>query len=76
MAAGVSVTSRSVRLLPPWLTWLGLVIAAAGGLSTANLVALPLTFAIPITRFGGFVWLIAAGVLMPRSVVRAERDRR
>jgi hypothetical protein len=68
LAAGVSVTSYSVRLLPPWLVWIGLLIAAAGSISTVSLVAVPLTFAIPITRFGGFVWLLAAGALMPKTI--------
>lgn len=68
LAAGVSVTSYFARLLPRWLVWFGLVIAVAGELSTLSLVALPMTFAIPITRFGGFVWLIAAGASMPKTV--------
>ena len=68
MAAGVSVTSYFLRLLPPWLVWWGLCIAVVGELSTFSLIALPMTFAIPITRFGGFVWLIAAGALMPKTI--------
>jgi hypothetical protein len=68
MVAGVSVTSYFLRLLPPWLVWCGLLIAAAGELSTLSLITLPMTFAVPITRFGGFVWLIAAGALMPKTI--------
>ncbi len=68
MAAGVSVTSYVFGLLPPWLVWGGLVIAVVGELSTVSLITVPMTFAIPITRFGGFVWLIAAGALMPKTI--------
>jgi hypothetical protein len=68
MAAGVSVPSYSLRLLPPWLVWGGFLIAAVGELSTVSLITLPMTFAIPITRFGGFVWLIAAAALMPKTI--------
>jgi hypothetical protein len=50
------------------LVWFGLLIAIAGELSALSLIALPMTFAIPITRFGGFIWLIAAGALMPKTV--------
>jgi hypothetical protein len=72
MAAGVSVTSYSHRLLPPWLVWGGLLIAAVGELATLSLITVPMTFAIPITRFGGFAWLIAAGALMPERMGEPE----
>lgn len=68
LAAGVSVTSYFMRLLPRWLVWFGLVIAAAGELSTLSLIAYPATLAIPITRFGGFIWMIAVGISLPRTI--------
>jgi hypothetical protein len=67
LAAGVSVTSYFSRLLPRWVVWLGMLIAVAGELSTLSLIFLPATFAIPITRFGGFIWLIAVGAAMPKE---------
>jgi hypothetical protein len=66
-AAGVSVTSYFSRLLPRWLVWFGLVIAAVGELSIFSLVAYPATFTIPITRFGGFVWLVAVAATLPKT---------
>ena len=72
LAAGVSVTSYFARLLPRWLIWFGLLIAAAGELSTLSLIALPMTLAIPITRFGGFIWLIAVGAVMPKRLTSTE----
>jgi|SRR5690242_6796950 len=68
LAAGVSVTSYFSRLLPRWVVWLGMVVAVAGELSTLTLVATPMTFAIPVTRFGGFIWLIAVGATLPNRV--------
>jgi hypothetical protein len=68
LAAGVSVTSFFARLLPRWLVWFGLLIALAGELSSISLVAYPMAFALPVTRFGGFVWLIAVGALMPKRL--------
>ncbi len=67
LAAGVSVTSFFARLLPRWLVWFGLLIALAGELSSISLVAYPMTFALPVTRFGGFIWLIAVAVLIPKT---------
>ena len=72
LAAGVSVTSYFARLLPRWLVWFGLLIAVAGELSTLSLIALPMTLAIPITRFGGFIWLIAVGALMPKRLANTN----
>jgi hypothetical protein len=68
LVAGVSVTSYFARLLPRWLVWFGLVVAVAGELSTFSLISLPMTFAIPVTRFGGFLWLIAVGAMLPKTV--------
>jgi hypothetical protein len=67
LIAGISVTAGFSRLLPKWLAILGVVIAAVGELSWLNILfpkALPL---IPLTRFPGFLWLIAAGFALPRK---------
>jgi hypothetical protein len=67
LLAGISIPAAFMRLLPVWLIVPGLILAVMGELSALNLVfpeALPL---IPLTRFPGFVWLIVAGFLMPRS---------
>ena len=70
LAAGVSVTSYIARLLPRWLIGFGLLIAITGELSTLSLIAVPMTFAIPITRFGGFIWLIAVAAFMRNKTQR------
>jgi hypothetical protein len=70
LTAGVSVTSWFYKLLPKWLLIVGFLIAGAGGLSWFDILvprALPL---IPLTRFPGFIWLIAAGFLLPSTIVR------
>lgn len=67
LIAGVCITSAFMKLLPKWLIVFGLVIAVIGELSWFDLItskALPL---IPLTRFPGFIWLIAAGFLLPRA---------
>lgn len=72
LAAGVSLTSYFARLLPRWLFWFGMLIAVAGVLSTFSLIATPMEFCIPIVRFGGFLWLIAVGALMPKSLSKND----
>jgi hypothetical protein len=68
LAAGVSVTSYFFRLLPHGLVWFGILIAAAGALSSLSLLTLWAAPAIPIVRFGGFIWLIAVGMTLPKSL--------
>jgi hypothetical protein len=40
-----------------------------GELSALNLVIPQVLFLIPLTRFPGFIWLIAAGFILPASLV-------
>jgi len=72
LAAGVSVTSHFARLLPRWLVVLGMIVAAAGELSSLSLIAYPANLAIPVTRFVGFAWIILLGGLLPETLRRAE----
>jgi hypothetical protein len=44
-----------------------LFIALVGELSTFGLLAYPATFTIPMTRFGGFIWLISVAVTLPKK---------
>jgi hypothetical protein len=68
LIAGVSVAAGIRRLLPKWIVVFGLVLAAAGELSWLHLLLFPkLLFLIPLTRFPGFIWLIAAGFVLPVS---------
>ena len=66
LIAGLCIPALFLKLLPKWLIVFGLVIAVIGELSWFDLVtpkALPL---IPLTRFPAFLWLIAAGFLLPK----------
>lgn len=67
LAAGVSVTSYFMRLLPRWLVVLGMVLAITGELSWFSLIAFPANFFIPITRFVGFLWMILAAIFLTRD---------
>jgi hypothetical protein len=67
LLAGVAVPSLILRLTPPWLAWAGLAIAAVGALSTFTLVTPALDATLPIGRFGGLAWIIAASLLLPAN---------
>lgn len=75
LLAGISVSAGFARLLPKWLVVSGLVLAAIGELSWLNIVLPQALFLIPLTRFPGFLWLIAAGFLMPSSISTKEASR-
>jgi hypothetical protein len=70
LLAGVSVPALFLKLLPKWVVGLGLVLAVCGELSWLNLILPKALFLIPLVRFPGFVWLIATGFLLPKSVTR------
>ncbi|HLJ89290.1 MAG TPA: hypothetical protein VKZ53_20900 [Candidatus Angelobacter sp.] len=66
-ASGVSVTGHLTRLLPRWLTLLGIVVAITGELSWFSLITYPANFFIPITRFVGFIWMVLAAIWLTRG---------
>lgn len=68
LTAGVSVPSLFSRLLPRWLCLCGLVIGVFGQLSLLSLLTPSAVYFVPLTRFPGFVWLIAAGLRLPRAM--------
>ncbi len=76
--AGVSITAGFMKLLPKWLVIFGVVLALAGELSFLHLAFARLLFLIPLVRFPGFIWLIAAGFLLPkvRPMAVQVRDER
>ncbi|MEZ2391640.1 hypothetical protein AB6813_19240 [bacterium RCC_150] len=76
LVAGIAVPSLILRFMPPWLAWAGLVIAACSELSFLSMAIEPLQFLLPIGRFGGLLWLIAAGFLLPHTRAAANQEPR
>jgi hypothetical protein len=74
LMAGVSVTSGFMRLLPRWIIVLGLILAVIGELSFLQLAFPKLLPLIPLTRFPGFIWLIAAGFALPKTISRTTQS--
>ncbi|MDR6868044.1 hypothetical protein J2Y69_002652 [Microbacterium resistens] len=67
LIAGVAVPALILRLIPRWLAIAGLVLAGLGELSFLSLALDPLQALLPVVRFGGGAWLIAAAFLLPAS---------
>jgi hypothetical protein len=67
LAAGVSVTSHFMRLLPRWIVVLGMLLAITGELSSLSLIAYPANFFIPITRYLGLIWMVSVAVALTKT---------
>ena len=67
LAAGVSVTSYFMRLLPRWMVALGMLVAITGELSWFSLIAYPANFFIPITRYLGLIWMVSVAVALTKN---------
>jgi hypothetical protein len=65
LIAGIAVPSLILGLLSRPLAVVGLVIAVVAELTTLVLVWPALSVLLPIARFAGLIWLIAAGALLP-----------
>ncbi len=70
LLAGVAVPGLLLGLLPRAWAWAGLVIAVLGMLALFSLLTPVLYPLLPIGRFGGLIWLVAASVLLPRTRAR------
>ncbi len=78
LMAGISVPLLFRRLVPRWIPIFGLVLAAIGVLSWFSFEFRPATALIPLTRFPGFLWMIAVGFALPSRLpepARAEAQR-
>jgi hypothetical protein len=73
LLAGVSVPSLASGLLPRWVCWFGLLLAGIAELSLVSMLIPAASLLLPLARFPALIWLIAAGMAMPRSRIR-ERE--
>jgi hypothetical protein len=76
LMAGVSVPLLFGRLVPRWIPVLGLILAACGELSWLCFEFRPALVLIPLTRFPGFIWMIAVGFALPASPPRTASAQR
>lgn len=74
LLAGIAVPALILRLLPRWFAWTGLVIAALSELSFLAMTIEPLQLLLPVGRFGGLLWLVGAGFLLPHTRAAGNRE--
>jgi hypothetical protein len=67
LVAGISVTGGLSKLLPKWLMWFGLAVAAVAEASTLSLLVTPAMYLLPLARFPAFAWMICVGALLPKT---------
>ncbi|MDN3353630.1 hypothetical protein [Actinomadura sp. DC4] len=65
LVAGIAVPGLLARLLPRWLAWAGLVIAAIAMVATLAVAIPGLAVLLPLARFPSFVWIIVAAYVLP-----------
>ena len=70
--AGISVSAGLSKLIPSWLMWLGIVVAAAGELSSLTLLNFTAGYLIPVARFGSILWMIGIAFKLPVSIAARE----
>jgi hypothetical protein len=75
LLAGLSVAGMLTRLLPRWLAWIGLAIAALGELSFLSMLLPIFGMLIPLTRFPGYLWLIIAGFILATAMRTPSESR-
>ena len=68
LLAGMAVTAGLTGRLPRWTMVFGLVVAAIAELSVLALVFPAAAWLLPLARFPALVWLICAGVLLPKTI--------
>jgi hypothetical protein len=75
LLAGLSVAGLIGRVLPRWLGWAGVGIAAISEVASASAAFDALDPLLPVGRFGGLAVLVAIAVLLPatRRDLRARR---
>ena len=66
--AGVSLAAGLSGLMPRWLMWAGLVVAAACELASLTVLNFTAGYFIPAGRFGSILWMIGVALTLPRSV--------
>jgi hypothetical protein len=67
LIGGISIQSWFMKTLPKWLTVTGFILMIIGELSCLDMISGKFLPLIPLTRFPGFIWLIIAGLKLPKT---------
>jgi hypothetical protein len=66
LLAGIATPGLLGRLLPRGFAITGMILALMAELSALTLLLDGAAYLLPVARFGGLAWLIAAGVMLPK----------
>lgn len=66
---GVSIAAGMPKLIPRWMMWLGIVVAAAGELSSLTLLNFTAGYFIPAARFLSIVWMLGLSFTLPADLL-------
>jgi hypothetical protein len=77
LVGAVAAAGRTGGILPKWLNWLGLTVAALSALSMLSLLFKGATPFLPVGRYLGMVWFLGLAAVLPRrpaprAAVRAQ----
>ncbi len=72
LLAGISVPGIVLSLLPRWVGWSGLLLAAVCVLATLTALTDALMVVLPIGRFGTVLWMLAVSVTLGRPGGRGD----
>lgn len=72
LLAGASISGGLTRVLPRWVMWFGLVLAALAELSTLTLLFEQAALFLPLARFPAFVWIVCVGLMLPSQRAAAD----
>jgi hypothetical protein len=67
LVAGLAVSGLLTGVLPRPVAWAGLAIAVVSELASLTTAFDALDPLLPIGRFGGLLWLVVLGVVLPAS---------
>lgn len=67
LLAGVSVSGGLSGLLPRWIAIWGVVVALLAELAALSLIVPQASLLLPLARFPGLLWMVAAGFALPKS---------
>lgn len=70
LMAGICVPAYFRKLVPRWIILLGMALALCGELSWLSIEFPSAIYLIPLTRFPGFVWMMAMGFALPSTRTR------
>jgi hypothetical protein len=68
---GLSFAAARHGLIPRWLEWFGVGVAAAATLASLTLLNFTAGYFIPVARFGSIVWMICISFKLSGGTVRA-----